>query len=107
MEGKMSTFGGPHDFGMAADEDLALFTRRDLQDQKYAYLFLPAPPPGTCGVGRRVNPDQYYFACRWNYADTPKEFLRRALVRVENPQLNRQATFVCRQRGSSFFRPTR
>ena len=24
VEGKMSTFGGPHDFGMAADEDLAL-----------------------------------------------------------------------------------
>jgi hypothetical protein len=91
VEGKMSTFGGPHDFGMAADEDLALFTRRDLQDQKYAYLFLPAPPPGTCGVGRRLNPDQYYFACRWNYADTPKEFLRRALVRVESPQNGRAA----------------
>jgi len=84
-EGKMSTFGGPHDFGMAADEDLALFTKLDIQDPKYAYLFLPAPPPGTSGVGRRLNPDQYYFACRWNYAETPKEFLRRALACAENP----------------------
>ncbi len=89
VEGKMSTFGGPHDLGMSADEDLALFTKLDLKDPKYAYLFLPAPPPGTSGVGRRLNPDQYYFACRWNYADTPKEFLRRALARVENPQNGR------------------
>src|SRR5882724_7275402 len=85
VEGKMSTFGGPHDLGMAADEGLALFTKADLQDPKYAYLFLPAPPPGTSGLGRRLNPDRYYFACRWNYAETSKEFLRRALARVENP----------------------
>ena len=85
VEGKMSTFGGPHDLGMAANEDLALFTKVDLQNPKYSYLFLPAPPPGTSGLGRRLNPDQYYFACRWNYAETPREFLRRALARVENP----------------------
>jgi hypothetical protein len=91
VEGKMSTFGGPHDLGMSADEGLALFTVRDLKDPKYAYLFLPAPPPGTSGLGRRLNPDQYYFACRWNYADTPKEFLRRALARVENPVNGRAA----------------
>jgi hypothetical protein len=84
VEGKMSTFGGPHDLGMSADEDLALFAKLDLQDPKYACLFLPAPPPGTSGVGRRLNPDQYYFACRWDYADTPKEFLRRSLARVQN-----------------------
>jgi hypothetical protein len=66
VEGKMSTFGGPHDLGMSADEGLALFTKLDLQDPKYAYLFLPAPPPGTTGVGRRLNPDQSYFACHWN-----------------------------------------
>jgi hypothetical protein len=38
VKGKMSTFGGPHDLGMAANEDLALFTRAGLQDPKYAYL---------------------------------------------------------------------
>jgi N-acetylmuramoyl-L-alanine amidase len=88
-EGKMSTFGGPHDLGMAANEGLALFTKADLQNPKYEYLFLPAPPPGTSGLGRRLNPNQYYFACRWNYADTPREFLRRALARVENPKSGR------------------
>src|SRR5215813_13235359 len=91
VEGKMSTFGGPQDSGMAANEDLALFTKADLQDPKYAYLFLPAPPPGTSGLGRRLNPDQYYFACRWDYAQTPREFLRRALARVENPANGRTA----------------
>jgi len=85
VEGKMSTFGGPHDLGMSPDEGLALFTKADLQNPKYAYLFLPAPPPGTSGLGRRLNPDQYYFACRWNYAGTSREFLRRALALVENP----------------------
>src|SRR5438046_6164218 len=85
VEGKMSTFGGPHDLGMAANEDLALFTKADLQNLKYSYLFLPAPPPGTSVLGRRLNPDQYYFACRWDYTATPREFLRRALARVENP----------------------
>src|SRR6266436_3155548 len=91
VEGKMSTFGGPHDLGMTANEDLALFTKADLQDPKYAYLFLPASPPRTTGLGRRLNPDQYYFACRWNYAETSRDFLRNSLARVENPQNGRSA----------------
>ena len=90
VEGKMSTFGGPLDFGMQPDEGLALFSKLDLEDPKYADLFLPAPPPGTSGVGRRLNPDKFYFACRWNYSDTPKEFLRRSLACVENPQNGRK-----------------
>jgi hypothetical protein len=85
-EGKMSTFGGPHDHGMSPSEGLALFDARDLDNPKYAELFLSAPPPGTSGLGRRLNPDKYYFACRWNYNETPRELLRRCLARVENPQ---------------------
>jgi N-acetylmuramoyl-L-alanine amidase len=91
VEGKMSTFGGPKDTGMSADEGLALFTPADLQDPKYSYLFLPTPPPGTTGLGRRLDPEKYYFACRWNYNETPREFLRRALARVENPANGRAA----------------
>jgi hypothetical protein len=91
VEGKMSTFGGPADTGMAANEGLALFTEGDLEDPKYAYLFLRTPPPGTTGLGRRLDPKQFYFACRWNYADTPKEFLKRALARVKNPANGRTA----------------
>jgi hypothetical protein len=91
VEGKMSTFGGPHDLGMSPDEGLALFTKADLQDPKFAYLFLPSQPPGTSGLGRRLNPDSYYIGCRWNYSDTPRELLRRSLVRVENPVNGRAA----------------
>ena len=91
VEGKMSTFGGPKDTGMSADEGLALFSPADLQNPKYSYLFLPTPPPGTTGLGRRLNPEKYYFACRWNYNDTPKEFLKRALARVDNPSNGRAA----------------
>src|SRR5215216_3043326 len=75
---------------MAADEGLALFTQGVLQNPKYSYLFLPTPPPGTTGLGRRLNPDKFYFACRWNYSDTPKEFLRRSLGCVENPKNGRK-----------------
>lgn len=91
IEGKMSTFGGPHDLGMSPTEDLALFDKRDLHNAKFAYLFLPASPPRTSGLGRRLNPDQYYFACRWNYAETSKDFLRNSLARIENPQNGRSA----------------
>ena len=91
VEGKMSTFGGPTDTGMSANEGIALFTPADLQDPKYSYLFLPTPPPGTTGLGRRLDPEKYYFACRWNYNDTPREFLKRALARVENPANGRAA----------------
>jgi len=85
VEGKMSTFGGPKDTGMSADEGLALFSQADLQNPKYSYLFLPTQPPATTPLGRRLNPEKYYFACRWNYNETPREFLKRALARVENP----------------------
>ena len=82
---------GSKDTGMSADEGLALFTPADLQDPKYSYLFLQTPPPGTTGLGRRLDPEKYYFACRWNYNDTPREFLKRALARVENPANGRAA----------------
>ena len=45
VEGKMSTFGGPDDHGMRVDEDLALVTKADLSNPKFAALFLPAPHP--------------------------------------------------------------
>src|ERR1700704_6348808 len=76
VEGKMSTFGGPDDHGVSPTEGLAIFEPPDLQDPKYASLFLPAPPPGTSGLARRLNPAKYYLACRWDYSQTPKKFLR-------------------------------
>jgi hypothetical protein len=90
-EGKMSTFGGPDDHGMGPNEGLALFENSDLTNPKYSSLFLPASPPGTSGLGRRLNPEKYYLACRWSYADTPRDFLRNTLALVANPQNGRNA----------------
>jgi rare lipoprotein A (peptidoglycan hydrolase) len=91
VAGRMSTFGGPDDSGMRADEGLKLFDQTDLEDQKFAYLFLPAQPAGTSGLGRRLNPNSYYVACRWDEVVTPRELLRNSLVRVENLQTGRAA----------------
>ena len=71
---------------MGPNEGLALFENSDLSNPKFAALFLPASPPGTSGLGRRLNPNKYYLACRWNYDDTSREFLRNNLALVENPQ---------------------
>lgn len=85
VTGAMSTFGGPDDFGLQPDEDLALLVRADVESHAYAELFLPAQPHGTSGLARRLNPAAFYIAMRWNYSATPKPFLRNELVRVENP----------------------
>jgi hypothetical protein len=91
VTGKMSTFGGPDDHGVSPTEGLALFEPPDLQDPKYASLFLPAPPPGTSGLARRLNPEKYYLACRWDYSQTPRKFLRDAIAVVFNPENRRSA----------------
>lgn len=78
----MSTFGGPHDFGMSPSEGLALFEPRDLDDPRHRDLFLPAQPPGTTGLGRRLNPEKFYLACRWDYKVTSRSFLRNTTAEV-------------------------
>jgi N-acetylmuramoyl-L-alanine amidase len=91
VEGKMSTFGGPNDHGMSPTEGLALFDNADLTNPSFAYLFLPASPPGTSGLGRRLNPDERYLACRWDYTATSRSFLRANKALVQNPQNGRSA----------------
>jgi hypothetical protein len=89
VEGKMSTFGGPHDHGMGPNEGLALFDQSDVSNPKYSDLFLPASPPGTSGLGRRLNPARLYLACRWDYNATPKSLLRSVRALIGNPQNGR------------------
>ena len=64
-QGKMSTFGGPHDTGVAADEGLALIEPGDLIEWWFRRIFLPAHPPNTSGLARRLNPEAFYIAMRW------------------------------------------
>jgi len=92
VTGKMSTFGGPDDHGMSPTEGLALFEPVDASDPRYSYLFLPAPPPGTSGLGRRLDPSKFYLACRWVYSETPRDFLRNNLATILNPQNGRSVS---------------
>lgn len=80
--GRISWFGGPDDDGVKPDEGLALFEPRDLRDPQHVGLFLEEQPPKTTGLARRLDPQQYYVACRWNYRETPRAWLRHARVRV-------------------------
>jgi hypothetical protein len=91
VAGRMSTFGGPDDRGMRPDEGLKLFDQTDLENPTFAYLFLPTQPAGTSGLGRRLNPNSHYVACRWDEVVTPRELLRNSLARVENLQTGRAA----------------
>ena len=82
VNGRCSWFGGPNDTGVAPDEGLAFIYK--VSDAPH--LFLPAQPPGTTGLARRLDPDVFYVACRWDYGVTPKSMLVRedtqALVRA-------------------------
>ncbi|MES2924522.1 MAG: N-acetylmuramoyl-L-alanine amidase [Verrucomicrobiota bacterium] len=83
-KGRLSNFGGPKDAGMTPDEGLAFFTGEDLDNPKHKHLFLDKAPPNTTGMGRRLNPEAYYIACRWDYQVTPASLLRTTEVMVTN-----------------------
>lgn len=85
IRGKCSEFGGPSDSGVSATEGLALYERVEDMPQ----LFLPEQPINTSGLARRLNPDSYYIAMRWDYSVTPKAILRKSIVRVLNEKNNK------------------
>jgi len=70
--GRCSSFGGPKDMGVGPTEGLAFIYSYD----EAPHLFLPSQPPGTTGLARRLNPEVFYVACRWDYNRTPKSMLR-------------------------------
>lgn len=70
-KGKVSWFGGPSDTGVSPSEGLAFIYEYSARPD----LFLSVQPPGTTGLARRLNPDVYYVACRWDYSKTPKSML--------------------------------
>jgi hypothetical protein len=84
IDGKMSTFGGPDDHGVKPEEGLALFDDADVAAN--ADLFLPDQPAGTSGLAKRLKPNTNYLACRWDYAVTPKNFLKGIKVKVSKAE---------------------
>ncbi len=90
IKGKCSYFGGPDDHGVRPSEGLALWDHNDLYPGWWTLgtmvnrhnLFLFPQPKGTTGMARRLDPDQFYIATRWNYKVTPRDFLRKTQVTV-------------------------
>jgi len=89
FKGKMSTFGGPHDHGVRPREGLALVTPHN--QHIYEEYLLPRQPPGTTGLARRLNPEKFYIACRWDYKSTPQAALSQVRVKVTNCANGRSA----------------
>jgi len=83
LSGKCSWFGGPDDAGVSPSEGLAFIYEIDMAP----HLFLPQQPPNTSGLARRLNPEKFYIACRWNYdlSGMSKEELLTMRVAVRNP----------------------
>jgi N-acetylmuramoyl-L-alanine amidase len=86
LRGKCSWFGGPNDEGVAPDEGLAFIAEVEQQPA----LFLSYQPQGTTGLARRLNPDVFYIACRWDYDETPAFMLLEEMALVKAPKTGRQ-----------------
>ena len=70
--------------GVSRSEGLALYDASDVKT--HSYLFMPVQPPGTTGVARRLNPNAFYCAMRWDYHKTSIQYLRSIKVTVTNPK---------------------
>lgn len=86
LSGKASWFGGPDDDGVAPDEGLAFIAEVEQQPS----IFLSYQPEGTTGLARRLNPDTFYLACRWDYDDTPAFMLLEEMALVRSPKTGKQ-----------------
>ncbi len=89
LSGACSWFGGPDDMGVSEDEGLAFVYEVD----DAPWLFLPEQPEGTSGLARRLDPDVFYVAVRWDYDETPKSELPRMVARVRAPATGK--AFLC------------
>jgi N-acetylmuramoyl-L-alanine amidase len=85
LKGKVSWFGGPNDDGVAPDEGLAFIYDVDTAP----HLFLSYQPQGTTGLARRLNPQAYYIATRWDYGETPPPVLLEEMALVTAPKTGR------------------
>jgi N-acetylmuramoyl-L-alanine amidase len=70
-KGKVSWFGGPDDMGVSPSEGLAFIY--DVNDKPA--IFLDEQPTGTSGLARRLDPETYYIAMRWDYDQFSKDVL--------------------------------
>jgi len=82
LRGKVSWFGGPSDMGVSPSEGLAFI----YEYEAAPHLFLKEQPSGTTGLARRLNPNVFYIACRWDYDKYPKTSLLDHMALVRSPR---------------------
>lgn len=85
LSGPCSWFGGPADDGVSPSEGLAFIYEVDMAPD----LFLDEQPPGTTGLARRLDPDEFYIAMRWDYDEISKEDLLRTICIVRSPETSK------------------
>jgi len=85
LSGTCSWFGGPDDEGVSPSEGLAFIFSVDMAPD----LFLDDQPPGTTGLARRLDPDEFYIAMRWDYDEISKEDLLRTICIVRSPETSK------------------
>jgi hypothetical protein len=66
-QGKCSWFGGPDDYGVDEDEQLAWWGSTEAGRADAPELFLEEQPEGTSGAARALDPTSSYIAMRWDY----------------------------------------
>jgi len=86
--GKVSWFGGPDDNGVSPSEGLAFI----FEVEDAPHLFLDYQPTGTTGLARRLDPEQYYIACRWDYdePDQSKTELLKHMAHVRSTKTGKE-----------------
>jgi hypothetical protein len=77
----MSTFGGPNDSGVTSTEGLAIYNTVE-EATAHGVKMLSVAEARATGLARRLDPSQYYLACRWNYDETPRGWLQDATALV-------------------------
>ncbi len=80
ITGKISTFGGPEDTGVLPSEGVAIWQPKQVGSPLATGLFLKVTPIGTTGLARRLDPDAFYIAMRWDYKKTPVAILQSSWV---------------------------
>lgn len=83
--GKCSWFGGPEDQGVSPSEGLAFIYEIAMAPD----LFLDEQPAGTTGLARRLDPEEFFVAMRWDYNEISKEDLLRTICIVRSPDTAR------------------
>lgn len=80
VTGKIRTFGGPDDNAASPSEGLALITTPEEMRDSKVFMASASPPPKV----RNLDTATFYMAARWDYKDTPKNWLQTHKVKVRN-----------------------